>query len=381
MYFVAIFFIVTSFLIVEKILHDRRLRRIPIRIHVNGTRGKSSVTRLIAAALREAGIKTLAKLTGDHPILIYPDGHEEIIRRRGASRIQEQFKVIRKSAKMNVEALVVECMAIDPHLQFVSETKVIKSTIGVITNVRRDHMEVMGKDLDDIAASLSQSIPRNGLLVTADTHYFNYFKSQSAKKNTRAYLVESQTSGEKRTSIFEENLLVARKICSLLGVSARDALRDDVSEIVPSRVIIKDGKRTIHFIDAFSANDIDSTRIIQQMTLDGKYCPRPFIALLNNRSDRPLRMLSFASLLSDEPVYDYIMLIGAHKGMAKRSIHGKVKKENIIPLRSQEAEKLIDEICQRISSSEFTVVGMGNAKGIGGELSRFLQGKGDKRFS
>ena len=38
--------------------HQKSLDSIPIRIHVNGTRGKSSVTRLIAAGLREGKIKT-----------------------------------------------------------------------------------------------------------------------------------------------------------------------------------------------------------------------------------------------------------------------------------------------------------------------------------
>ena len=33
----------------ESARHRRRLDQIPIRIHVNGTRGKSSVARLIAA--------------------------------------------------------------------------------------------------------------------------------------------------------------------------------------------------------------------------------------------------------------------------------------------------------------------------------------------
>jgi poly-gamma-glutamate synthase PgsB/CapB len=336
---------------------------------------------LVAAALRRAGIKTLAKLTGDHPRLIYPDGHEEIIRRRGASRIQEQIKVIKQAAEMNVEAIVVECMALDPHLQFICETRMMKSTIGVITNVRRDHMEVMGKDLDSIAASFSQSIPKNGILVTSDPDYFDYFEAQSNKRKTRAYLVENNPSGEERNSLLEENLLLAREVCSLLGVSADDAFSDDVPEMVPSRVVVKDGKRTIHFIDAFSANDVDSTRIIQQMGLDGTHCPRPFVALLNNRSDRPLRMLSFVSFLSNNPVYDYIMLIGAHKAMAKRCVHGEVKKDNVIGLRSWQPEKLIDEISQRISETEFTLVGMGNSKGLGGELSRFLQAKGEKRFS
>ena len=46
---------------IEVSIHNLSLKKIPVRIHVNGTRGKSSVTRLIAAGLRFGGIKTLAK--------------------------------------------------------------------------------------------------------------------------------------------------------------------------------------------------------------------------------------------------------------------------------------------------------------------------------
>ncbi|TFH29311.1 MAG: poly-gamma-glutamate synthase PgsB, partial [Myxococcales bacterium] len=60
----------------ELILHRRRLKKIPIRIHVNGTRGKTSVTRLIAAGLREAGIRCVAKTTGTVPRFILPNGRE-----------------------------------------------------------------------------------------------------------------------------------------------------------------------------------------------------------------------------------------------------------------------------------------------------------------
>ena len=38
--------------------HQQVLSKIPIRIHINGTRGKSSVTRLVAAGLRYGGLKT-----------------------------------------------------------------------------------------------------------------------------------------------------------------------------------------------------------------------------------------------------------------------------------------------------------------------------------
>ena len=37
--------------VIEFVKHQKRIYSIPIRIHVNGTRGKSSVARLIGAAL------------------------------------------------------------------------------------------------------------------------------------------------------------------------------------------------------------------------------------------------------------------------------------------------------------------------------------------
>ena len=77
-----VFLIVSLYGIVEFALHQKRIFSIPIRIHVNGTRGKSSVTRLIGAAMREGGVKTITKVTGTYPRLILDDGSEvEIFRK------------------------------------------------------------------------------------------------------------------------------------------------------------------------------------------------------------------------------------------------------------------------------------------------------------
>ena len=57
--------------------HRRHLRAVPVRIHVGGTRGKSTTTRLIAAGLRAGGRRVLAKTTGSQPRLILPDGSEQ----------------------------------------------------------------------------------------------------------------------------------------------------------------------------------------------------------------------------------------------------------------------------------------------------------------
>ncbi len=385
MLFILIAFIVVACLVVEWILHTRRLQKIPLRIHVNGTRGKSSVVRMISEALRAAGIQTLAKTTGNQTVLIYPDGHEEIIRRRGPSRIQEQIGFVRKAAALHSEAIVVECMAIEPSLQFVSETKMIRAAIGVITNVRQDHLEVMGDTLDDIAESLSLTIPKNGKLVTGDQRYYEFFKVRADEKNTEVLLVDRPDPKihVDFPNVLDENLLITEKVCSLLremGYTIPHSVTDRLSvPNVPQVHQLRMGGRTVHFIDAFSANDIDSTMTIQNLLLKEPPCPRPFIALLNNRADRPLRMRSFASFLGSDPLYDYIMLIGDNRWLAQRYIARKRRKNSAVMLNRRDPERLLEEIFQRISLSEFTIVGMGNYKGSGELFCRMFKDGGEKK--
>ena len=87
----------------EWLIHLRALNRIPIRIHVNGTRGKSSVTRLISAGLREAGFAVLGKTTGSDPRILDLAGivvnngivmleHINQYRRRGMAREEAMLR-------------------------------------------------------------------------------------------------------------------------------------------------------------------------------------------------------------------------------------------------------------------------------------------------
>src|SRR5947209_3006146 len=92
--------------------HRRNLRAVPVRIHVAGTRGKSTTTRLIAAGLRAGGRRVLAKVTGSEPRLILPDGSEEAWPRRGPASVREQTRLLARAAKLHADTVVVECMAI-----------------------------------------------------------------------------------------------------------------------------------------------------------------------------------------------------------------------------------------------------------------------------
>ena len=58
-------------LVCERLALKRRLSRIPLRICVTGTRGKSSVARMLASVLRCDGRSVLAKTTGSRGIHVY----------------------------------------------------------------------------------------------------------------------------------------------------------------------------------------------------------------------------------------------------------------------------------------------------------------------
>ena len=59
-------------------------------------------------------------------------------------------------------------MAVNPQYQWVSEHKIVKSTLGVITNVRPDHLDEMGSTEKQIAYSISNTIPFNSSIVTSE---------------------------------------------------------------------------------------------------------------------------------------------------------------------------------------------------------------------
>jgi len=371
----------------ERIRHERRLKRIPLRIHVNGTRGKSNVTRLIAAALRRSGIRTLAKTTGTVPRLILPDGSEETIRRRSPANILEQMKIVKRADLLNAQAIVVECMALDPTLLFISEAAMIRSTVGVITNVRPDHFEVMGGCLDDVAEALSESIPAGGTLVTGDRRYYPLFSEVASRRGSRAVLAgDPEPDGDNPPQgihLFRENIEIAQSVCRLVGLDPAV-----VTPCLGDAVIAKEGAgifhislegKAVHFIDAFSVNDVESTRIIQERAMAQNACPRPWIALFNNRADRPLRMKSFADDLLAGGTYDLIAVTGEGRRLAYRYLRGKVPEKEIVVLSNTSPHRLLldelflAELLRNTAGRECTIVGMGNEKGRGASLSRYFR--------
>jgi gamma-polyglutamate synthase len=280
--------------LIERWARDRAWRAVPIRVHVNGTRGKSTVTRLIWSALREAGVPAMAKTTGTAARLLLPDGTERPIRRRAPASIREQLWVLREARRRGARALVVECMALDPDLQHSSEAEMIRATVGVITNVRLDHTEVMGPDLEAVAAALSLTVPRAGIVVCGDARALPAVRIRADSLGTR---VVEATATSDEGGWMDEDIRVALAATRVLGLDDEVARRGVESAPADPGAAAQGrgtGRGPIDWLDATAANDPESLE-----TLVGEYRGRrsaeawPDVVVYNHRADRAPRLACF----------------------------------------------------------------------------------------
>lgn len=321
---VIVFTLYIVYLIIEAYDNSKNRKSFIYIIHVNGTRGKSSTSRLIDGALRDSKYKVFCKITGTSPRTIDVNGIEEPIMRRGRANIKEQIKIIRKAASQKADILIVECMAVNPQLQYITQNKILKAGISVVTNVRRDHLEVMGPTLKDVAISLGNVMPTNGVFITADKEFFDYYTELGRRYNSNVILAKEL---EDDFGIdFSENVSIALEICNLLGIDEDTAIESmkknykrDPGVLTKYRVSLKNYK-FVDFINGFAINDPDSIKIIYEKNKSkGFFINKKFIFLVNNRGDRIHRLTQHIDLIHEiNP--DEVWIVGEYKNLMKNKL-------------------------------------------------------------
>lgn len=358
----------------------RRARRaLPIRIHVNGSRGKSSVTRLIAAGLRESGLRTVAKATGSRARLILPDGREEPVLRLGTPNIVEQVRILDRARREGAQCMVMECMAVRPDLQRIAEDSIMHSTIGVITNARADHLDVMGPTVADVATALAATIPRRGQLVVGRTHSLDILEAEAKRRRSTLIAADPADIPAHALAGFSyvehaENVATALAVTRLLGVSDEVAIRG-MHRVAPdpgacTHRSFEHRGRPIEFANIFAANDLESTVAVWERV--GLATPGlPTFALMNLRGDRIKRSLEFAAAVEKDLKADYYMVAGDFTDRVRRRFAEAVPAERLLLVGRIPADEIFDLVIARAESGA-RVGGVGNIGGLGHEILAFV---------
>ena len=372
--FLATFLIIAGLL--EFRYHQISLSGIPIRIHVNGTRGKSSVTRLIAAGLRAGGKRTFAKTTGTAPRVIDSKGIDRIIHRLRKPSIGEQVRLLKYFSNEKPDVVVMECMAVQPQYQWISEHQMVKSDIGVITNARPDHLDEMGPTEEDVVKSLCNSIPVSGVLVTAEQKHKNIIKKVTYDNNSDFILSDENSLSNEYIDNFSyiehpQNIAIALDVCEKLGVDREIAIggmhqvQPDLGALIVWK--LNGQKGSLQFVNGMAANDPVSTLQIWKFVIDRYPTKSATAVFFNSRDDRPMRTKQMLELTFEEIRPEYLIVRGD-------KIEAKINKlkhhspETIVIIFS------IDEKADAVSKAilklpdDSLIYAIGNQVGVGQEI-------------
>jgi len=363
------------FLRIEKVRHEKRVKSIPVRIWVNGSRGKSSVTRLIAAGLRAGDKKVIAKTTGTRASLIMDNQNEQPVMRLGMPNIREQVKIYRQASAERPDAIVFECMALRPDLQYSEAVHIVKPNTVVITNLRADHLDIMGPSIKDVAEHFLNALPNNVNLFLGDstvaTDHDHIIRSKNAKVHlSNPERISNSTLRDFHYIEHKANVALALDVCKHFGVKEQDAITAMRNTTPDPGVLRKHkialGNKEVTLVNAMAANDPDSTYLIWQM-IDKDY-PQINI-LVNCRNDRIDRSFQMADLIRERLRADKYILTGTGTEILARKLFKIIEHEKILDVGRKKPEDVVDAVADFVSDNSF-IFAMGNTVGYGEEMMR-----------
>ncbi|KAB2492612.1 poly-gamma-glutamate synthase PgsB [Priestia filamentosa] len=359
--------------------HLKRIHAVPIRVNINGIRGKSTVTRLVTGVVKEAGYRTIGKTTGTSARMIYWHTSEEepIKRRLEGPNIGEQRRVMKKIEDLEPDALICECMAVQPDYQITFQNQLLQANVGVIVNVLEDHMDVMGPTLDEVAQAFLAAIPYNGHLVTIESPYLDYFKEEAKKRNSEVIVADNSKITEEYLRkfdymVFPDNASIALAVAEALGIDEETAMAGMLNaQPDPGAMRIvrfgEDEENPAFFVNGFAANDASSTLKIWERVSELGYSTNHPIVIMNCRDDRVDRTIQFAEdVLPYIPSEIVIAIGGTTSPISDAYERGDLDTNQYFDLEGYSTEEIMEELKPYLKGR--VVYGVGNIHGSGEPL-------------
>lgn len=272
------------------------------RILVAGSRGKSSIVRLLHTAMNSQGLNTYSRITGVVPRELGPLGDRAISRSSGA-HVEEMRWWLRRVPD-SAGGIVLENSAISAEFQSLAG-RWLRPDLTVLTNTLPDHQELWGTSSASAAEVLVSGVPGNTRLVlpaglASDGYLMELLRRRGCQ------LIFSEAIGQAGEGYRAVNTGLAYTALENLGLEMAPALAA-MLDMPPDRYdfhVARYGGAEVAM--AFSANDITSTRHLFRSLMWPKGETR---IIYNHRADRPGRFRSFINWL-DQAHWREVLIMG-----------------------------------------------------------------------
>lgn len=355
------------------------------RIAVSGSRGKSGVTRLVAAGLRASGARVLAKSTGSRPRLILPDGTERDIDRAGPPSIREQVRLVALAAELGADTLVAEMMSIGTETLAVESRRVLRPGALALTNARLDHLDEMGRDKAAVARTLAEAVAEGADVFVPEEEVRPEFERAAFRAGARLRPVRRGQAGEALPlGEFEPNRRLALAVCDALGVDRETAERGMAAAAPdPGRLEVRDGlfgrpPRRATGVSLFAANEPESSAAaLAAVRARLRFGDRPLAALLVLREDRGDRTLQWLRAAADGFFADFaaVVLAGPQARPAlrrlRRDLDRRAPSGTAFAASTAASPEALMDLVMAKTGGEPVVVGLGNFVGLGEAIAHY----------
>lgn len=375
------------YLAVESWRLERHRRAVPLRIAVTGTRGKTSVARLLASVLRADGRTILAKTTGSEARYVLPDGTEEEIHRLGAPSIIEQKRLLGRAARLGADAVVAEIMSVHGENHQVEAQRILRPHLVLVTNFRVDHVEAQGGTREEVASVLALDVPPGSRALVPEGEWEERFAALVEAGGGEVARVRSgiarppEGCGE-----FARNLDLVWEAARSLGV-AEDVIREgicrsrgDLGALQAWSYRREESTARWILVNAFAANDPESTlRIHDRITRREGVGPERCLGLLALRPDRGDRTVLWAEALGDGALdrFRRLFVAGLHAHALRHRLKGHPGARRIEVLGPAHPHLLMGRILGGEAGEGGLLFGFGNLAGLGETLVRHWRSVGE----
>ncbi len=306
-----------------------------MRIVVSGTRGKSTLIRMLSFML-STKYKVLSKVTGEKAVIIR-NGAEIPIRMRPRQRILENLPLLSEKA----DFIILENQTITPYTMRIFN-RIVRPDIVVITNIRRDHTEFLGERREHIAECFGRSIQKGVSMVLSGEHddRLNEIIRRHVERRGGEFRVVRSSSDPPASELLSLTRFLSEH---LLGDVHGERFKL-LNEYIESMFSIRESKG-VRFFDGSKINDPDSACLVIRYLLR-KYNDR-FLLFCQFRRDRRDRTSVFCDFLLKLPSRDRfegVLLAGHGAEVVARRVGGEVMrnaKEVLDRARSDSATLLM----------------------------------------